>query len=694
MYSTIFKAFAKIVSYKIIGALLCHELFRKRQLLPNHFFLKFRKSFIAIKYNQSMEDTSKIPSVKVFLEEIKSYNPKANLNLIKKAFMLAKKAHKGQKRESGKPYFTHPVETCRILMTLKADSATICAALLHDILEDTKTKPEQVLKDFGKDISNLVQGLTNIDKFKFESREEYNNENIRKVLLASSKDIRVMLIKLADRLHNMRTLKYLPSEKQKEISRMTMEIFAPIAEKLGLWSIKGELEDYSLRFLEPEAYQLLKERIGEKRVDRERKTNEIVSLIQNELDKNKIKAKVFGRAKYFYSIYKKMKTKGKDFGEIFDLIGIRIITTTKDDCYATLNIIHNMWPYKKSRLKDYIQFPKDNGYQSIHTTVYGPYNKVLEIQIRDLKMHYEAEGGIAAHWKYTGTERDKQFDRRIQWFKQAIEWRSMSKNAKEFLENLKLDFYENEIVVLTPKGDPITLKEGSTPLDFAYEVHTSIGNHCYAATVNGKAVPLDYKLKSGEVVHIITRNNVKPPTSWLKIVQTNLAKTKIRHALGIAKKSSVNKSLVEKSKLANKIQIKDPSIMGHIKISECCSPHLNDPIIGFLNKDNNIITIHRFDCPQINIFDKAKRVDVSWKINDKEKEFTNLRLKVKERVGLLSEILNMLSENNLSLDSMNSKVSKEYVYINLRIEKADPKVIAETATKLKRVPGVLSIFSE
>ena len=402
---------------------------------------------------------------------------------------------------------------------------------------------------------------------------------------------------------------------------------------------------------------------------------------------------MFGRAKYFYSIYKKMKTKGKDFGEIFDLIGIRIVTSTKDECYAALNIIHNMWPYKKTRLKDYIQFPKDNGYQSIHTTVYGPYNKVLEIQIRDLKMHYEAEGGVAAHWKYAGTERDKQFDRRIQWFKQAIEWRSMSKNAKEFLESLKMDLYENEIVVLTPKGDPITIKDGSTPLDFAYDIHTSIGNRCYSATVNGKSVPLDYKLKSGEVVNIITRNNVKPSTNWLKIAQTSLAKAKIRHALGIEKKFSVNKSLVENSKLRNKIQLKDPSIKGNIKISECCNARLNDPIIGFLTQDGNIV-IHKFDCPHIDIFDKSKRVDVSWKINDIEKKFNNLRVKVKDRVGLLSEMLNLFSENSLKIDSMNSKVSKEYVYINFIFEKTDKKILADISTKLKKIQGVLSIFLE
>jgi GTP pyrophosphokinase len=639
-----------------------------------------------------MEDKNGI-SLKSFLEEISSYNPNANLELIEKSFKMAKDAHKGQKRESGTPYFTHPIEVCRILMGLGADSATICAALLHDVVEDTKITVEQIKKEIGSEIANLVEGLTNLEKFRFGSREEYSNENIRKVLLASSKDIRVILIKLADRLHNMRTLKYLSLEKQKENAKTTLDIFAPLAEKLGLWAIKGELEDLALRYLDPKAYQFLKEKIGEKREDREKKAKEIVEFLQKELDKNRIKARVFGRAKYFYSIYKKMKNKEKSFDEIFDLIGIRIITSTQDECYAALNLIHNLWPYKKTRLKDYIKYPKDNGYQSIHTTVYGPYNKVLEIQIRDLKMHYEAEGGVAAHWRYTGTDRDKEFDRRIQWFKQAIEWRSLSKNAKEFIENLKMDFYENEIVILTPKGDPITLKEGSTALDFAYEVHTSIGNHCYAAIVNSKAVPLDYKLKSGEVVEIITRNNVKPSSSWLKIAKSSHARAKIRHALGLAKKSGVDKNYVDESKLANKVQVKDPSIKAKIKISECCNPEINDPIIGFLNKDN-VIVVHKFDCPQIDIFDKTRRIDVFWKVKDIEKKFVSLRLKVKDRVGLLSEILNLFSESNLKPLSVNSKISKEHVYLTFLVQKTEPKVIEELAIRLKRISNVLSIFVE
>ena len=635
-----------------------------------------------------MYKLKKPPTIKQFSEEIKEYNPHANLELIKKAFTFAKKAHKGQKRTSGEQYVTHPIEVARILMGLNADSATICAALLHDVIEETKTTYDQLAKEFSKEIATLVEGLTNIEKFKFESREEYTNENIRKVLLASSKDIRVILIKLADRLHNMKTLMYVKNQKIK--ARVSLEIFAPIAEKLGLWAIKGQLEDISLRYLEPKMYQSLKEKIGEKRKNREEETREIVDIIQKELDKNKIKAKIFGRAKYFYSIYKKMRSKNKKFDEIHDLIGIRIITSNEEECYATLNIVHNLWPHKKIRLKDYIKYPKDNGYQSIHTTVYGPYNKILEIQIRDLKMHYEAEGGFAAHWKYAGTERDKEFDRRIQWFKQAIEWRRFSKNSKEFIEHLKMDFYENEIIVLTPKGDPIPLKENSTPLDFAYELHTSIGNRCASAFVNGKAAPLNYKLKSGQIVQIMTRESAKPSRSWLNIVQTHRAKSKIRHALGLTKGARINKSIRE-PKLASKIQIKDPSINAKIRLAKDCNPKLNEPIIGFWSA-GDIVTVHKLDCPQISIFNKTNRVEVFWKVRETEKDFNNLRIKVKDRVGLLSEILNLFSEYNLELDSVTTKISKQHVYIMIKIKKIDPKIIEELSKRVKAIPNVVDIF--
>jgi len=638
------------------------------------------------------QKSNRVPSLKNFLIESKEYNPHADFELIEKAFTLSKNAHKGEKRASGKPYFIHPIQVSRLLMELNADSASICAALLHDVLENTMMTYDKLSKELNKEIADLVEGLTNIDKFKFESREEYTNENIRKVLLASSKDIRVILIKLTDRLHNMRTLKYVPKEKQKRIAKVTLDIFAPIAEKLGLWTVKGELEDLSLRYLEPKIYQSLKNKIGEKREDREKKTQEIVSSIQTELDKNKIKAKVFGRAKYFYSIYRKMKRKDKSFEEIFDLIGIRIITSNEDECYATLNIIHNLWPHKKIRFKDYIKYPKDNGYQSIHTTVYGPYNKILEIQVRGLKMHYEAEGGFAAHWKYAGTERDKEFDQKIEWFKQAIEWRRFSKNAGEFIENLKLDFYENEIVVLTPKGEPISLKEDSTPLDFAYEVHTSIGNHCAGATVNGRAVSLDYKLKSGQIVNITTKEKTKPSRAWLNIVNTNRARSKIRHALGLTQGPKVNKFLVSLSKIENKVQVKDPSIEGRIKISRCCDPKLNEPIMGFYNKEKKIITVHRIDCPQISIFDKASRVDVFWKIKESEKEFMNFRIKVKDRVGLLSEILNVFSEYKVNVKSVNTKISKKHVYILIKTKKVDSKSIEDISKKIKSIPNAVDIF--
>jgi len=374
--------------------------------------------------------------------------------------------------------------------------------------------------------------------------------------------------------------------------------------------------------------------------------------------------------------------------EIFDLIGIRLITSSTEDCYASLNIIHNIWPHKRTKFKDYIKYPKDNDYQSIHTTVYGPYNKVLEIQIRSLSMHYEAEDGVAAHWRYAGTERDKQFDRRIQWFKQVIEWQRFSGNAKEFIENLKIDFYGNEIVVLTPKGDPITIKEGSTPLDFAYELHTSIGNRYAGALVNGKAVPLDYLLKSGEIVQITTRNIAKPSRAWLKVAKTNRARSKIKHALGLSRHHI--KKDDRGSRGTSQVVLKDPSIKDPVRIAQCCKPQNNDPIAGF-KIDGKAIMVHKLDCPHVSIFDKKKSVAVSWKISHKA-QFHNYRLKVHDRVGLLAEILNVFSEYGLTLETVNSRVAKSHVYINIKSEHLDSDRLKEFSARLKSVPSIIDIF--
>jgi len=526
-------------------------------------------------------------------KEILSYNPKARIHLVKEAYDLAKELHKGQKREGGEPYFTHCIETAKILASLNADSPTIATGLLHDSVEEGKVKIEKIKELLGEEVASLVEGVTKIDKIHFSDKEDYTAENLRKILLATAKDIRVMFVRLADRLHNMRTLSCFRPEKQKRISQETLTIYAPIAHKLGMWNIKGELEDLSLRYLEPDVYRFLAEKINEKRTEREKKTKEIIKTIKKKLKENYIGADVHGRAKYFYSIYKKMKKRKVDFNEIYDLIAIRIITKTIPECYAALGIIHKLWhPYPK-KFKDYISTPKANDYQSLHTVLVGPHGKILEVQIRTEKMHLCAEDGAAAHWRYQGTERDKKFDKRISWLKQLLDWKRFSKDAKDFVETFKIDLFQNEIVAFTPKGDPITLPEGSTPVDFAYEIHSSVGDNCSKTLVNNKLVPLNFGLKSGDIVQVITAKNARPSRQWLNFVKTNKARNKIKGVLNIKTikpKKRKDKPSTKKEKEATKLIL-----------------NLNDNV-GILAKVMNIVSEQKINIKSINTTQKSQKI--------------------------------------------------------------------------------------
>jgi GTP diphosphokinase / guanosine-3',5'-bis(diphosphate) 3'-diphosphatase len=621
-------------------------------------------------------------------EKILDYNPKAQMGLIKKAYEFAKKAHEGQKRESGEPYFMHPFETAIILIETKAASETICGALLHDVVEETKYTIEDIKRDFGTEIASLVEGTTKIDKINFESHEDYTAENLRKVLLATSKDVRVMLIKLADRLHNMRTLKYFRPEKQKRIAKETLEIYAPIAHKLGVWNIKGELEDLSLRFLEPDIYNMLRKRINEKRVEREHKTEEIISTIQTELKKKNIHAKVYGRAKYFYSIYKKMVKKNVDFNEIYDLIGIRIITEDIPDCYAALGVVHELWKPLPKHFKDYIATPKLNGYQSLHTAVIGSHGKILEVQIRTEDMHNLAEYGIASHWRYKGTERDKKFDKKIEWLKQILDWQMTSEDAKGFIETFKIDMFEKEIIVFTPKGDPISLPEDATPVDFAYEVHSNIGDSCSKALVNTKLVPLDTKLKPGDVIEIITQKGAKPSRQWLKFVKTSKAKSKIRSILGITAESEKadNKKEVTKS-IEDLVEIKGKK--APIKISKCCSPKQGEKIVAFYTKDKKI-SVHSAACENINAFEKDKMVEVVWKGLPAD-YVQPIKIIAEDRVGLLAEVLSIIAGHKINIGTINGDVVKDKVITTICLMTHDAALVNELVEKLKKVNGITAV---
>ncbi|MEG0251025.1 MAG: bifunctional (p)ppGpp synthetase/guanosine-3',5'-bis(diphosphate) 3'-pyrophosphohydrolase [Christensenellaceae bacterium] len=447
---------------------------------------------------------------------------------VKKAFDMAQKAHEGQLRHSGEPFFTHPLAVTDIIADLGLDNTAIIAGILHDAVEDTDLTIEDVEREFNSEIVKLVDGVTKLKNYEFMSREEQQWESLRKMFLAMASDIRVVIIKLADRLHNMRTLKYQSENKQIEKAKETLEIYAPLAHRLGISTIKWELEDLSLKFLEPDAYFEIANKIASTRSEREKQINSVIAQLEEKLIDFRIKAEIEGRPKHIYSIYKKMKDKNKVFEEVYDLIAVRIIVSTIKDCYGVLGLVHTMWKPIPLRFKDYIAVPKQNMYQSLHTTLLGEDGRPFEVQIRTYDMHRTAEYGIAAHWKYKEGD-NAGMNSKLTWLKELMEWQTDMKDSKEFMETLKIDIFSDNVFVFTPKGDVKDFVNGATPLDFAYSVHSAIGNKCIGAKINGKIVTLDYKLKTGDIVEIITsKAAIGPSRDWLKIAKTTQARSKIK----------------------------------------------------------------------------------------------------------------------------------------------------------------------
>ena len=485
--------------------------------------------------------------VDILLQKIKENCTNVDLDIVNKAFNLAYEAHKEQKRESGEPYIIHPIDVAVILAELGMDTSTIVAGLLHDVIEDTDYTYDDIKNIFSEEVANLVSGVTKITKMEYKSKEEQQADNFRKMLLAMASDIRVIIIKLADRLHNMRTLKYMPKEKQKRISKETLDIYAPLAHRLGISKVKWELEDLCFRYLHEEEYYDLVHQISEKRVERETYIAQIIKDLYSKLEEAEIDSDIDGRPKHFYSIYRKMVTKNKSIEQIFDLTAIRILVNSVKDCYEVLGIVHTIYKPIPGRFKDYIAMPKPNMYQSLHTTVIGPQGKTFEIQIRTFEMHKTAEYGIAAHWKYkegdTSDTKGKSFENKLVWLRDMLEWQKETSDAEEFMEGFKINLFTDEIFLFTPKGVVIDLPNGATPIDFAYRIHTEIGNKCIGAKVNGKIVPLDYKLKTGQIVEILTSNSSKGPNmDWLSIAKSNQAKSKIKAWFKKAKKEeNINK---------------------------------------------------------------------------------------------------------------------------------------------------------
>ena len=450
--------------------------------------------------------------------------------VLKKAFLFAQKAHEGQKRASGEEYFTHPVAVAQILVDLGMDYYTVAAAFLHDVIEDTPVSEGDIKEEFGEEILELVEGVTKLDKIEFKSQEEEQAENFKKIFVSMAKDIRVIIIKLADRLHNMRSLNFLSKERQLRMARETLDIYAPIAGRLGISQIKCELEDLCLKYLDPEAYEYLTVNINSQISERKEFVNFVVNEIKKILKESNIEGEVFGRTKHFYSIYKKMKRQNKTLDQIYDLTAVRIIVDTVDQCYELFGKIHQEWKPIPGRIKDYIATPKENMYQSLHTTVVTNIGKIFEIQIRTKEMNRTAEFGIAAHWKYKeNKENTDAFDKRLSWIREVMEWQGGLNNSTEFLESIKGDLYNNEVLVFTPKGEVISLVKDATPIDYAYKIHTEVGNKCVGAKVNGKMVPLNTTLQVGDVVEIITSKLSKGPSwDWLRIAKSSGAKAKIK----------------------------------------------------------------------------------------------------------------------------------------------------------------------
>ncbi|MCQ2358581.1 MAG: bifunctional (p)ppGpp synthetase/guanosine-3',5'-bis(diphosphate) 3'-pyrophosphohydrolase [Phascolarctobacterium sp.] len=730
-----------------------------------------------------MPSTADCKTIEEFKEKAK-YLGIDELEYVMKAYNLANDAHKNQFRKSGEPYIIHPIGVASILTGLNMDKETLAAAFLHDVVEDTDYTYEDISNMFGVTVANLVDGVTKLGKLDFISKEDRQIESYRKMFLAMAKDIRVVLIKLADRLHNMRTMKFMPQHKQQSISRETLEIFAPLAHRLGISAIKWELEDLAFRYMEPDVYYDLQQQVKVRRSEREAMVYEAMDTLKDAVEKAGIKCEIQGRPKNFYSIHKKMKRDNKSLNEIYDLLAIRVLVDSVKDCYGALGIVHSMWKPIPGRFKDYVAVPKTNMYQSLHTTVMSSAGQPLEIQIRTFEMHRISEYGIAAHWRYkesggskVATGSNKAFDSKMSWLRQLLEWHGDLKDSREFVDTVKMDIFADEVFIFTPRGDVIDLPYGSVPIDFAYRIHTDVGNRCVGAKVNGRIVPLDYHLKNGDIVEVITSKQSNGPSrDWVNICGSNDTKNKIRNWFkkerreeNIAKgqemlerevkrlgyepktmlapdklkevanklridtgenlvatigyggitmntvmtklvdiykreqKAETPKDLQEvlselkprqsKSKNSHGILVKgEDGIM--VKLARCCNPIPGDPVVGYITRGAGI-SVHRADCPNVlsnKPEEQARLIEVGWdvKVNDVFK--ANLLITSMDRPGLMSEVLNIVSETKLNIYALNVHTDKSKTCVtNLGLDISAVDQLNYVINKIRRLKGIYTV---
>jgi len=717
--------------------------------------------------NSLTKTRNALPDVEDILGANRDRYSEGDRVLIDRAYQFGHDAHVGQQRMSGDPYFLHCIEVARLLAELRLDSTTIAAGLLHDVLEDTGVTAEQLAEQFPTPIPTLVQGVTKISSLDFRSSRAQYVENLRKMILATAQDVRVVLVKICDRLHNMQTLQYLPHERQIEIARDTQKIYVPLANRLGMTRLKSELEDLAMRYLHPQEYRRMAQLVAEKRASREAKVERSIAALREHLARQNLHPEIVGRPKHFYSIFEKMREQHLDFDQIYDLIALRVITDTVQECYEIIGHIHALWKPIPGRLKDYVALPKANMYQSLHTAVIGLDGQVTEIQIRTHPMHRMAEEGIAAHWKYKeGGPTQVGLEEKLRWFRRMTDWLQEVKDPDEFMRSLTNDVFADRVFCFSPRGDVFELPKNATPLDFAYHVHSEIGNHCVGAKVNNRIVPLRTTLQHGDAVEILTSKAAHPRAHWLEIVQTGRARNKIRHWVRSQQReefvilgrerlmravkahgvdmtpermaellrphlaefdagsfddllTDVGFGRIAVRRVVEKIAPVQPKprrtrapratsptsdvLVGGIAdasvhFAHCCHPLPGEPIVGFITIGRGV-TVHRRDCPGLEKtlhnkqIDRSRLIEAQWDMAHARAHDVTIKVVARDRVGLLRDITNAISHENVSITENRTRVneSERVAVLRFTVQVSSKEQMTHVMARIRTVAGVTAL---